>query len=166
MSSFYLFGNFGLGPGSTHVTQRPANAANQRPTTHHIYPTCISLPHGQAVNANIRMFAPASARLLPENTVINALVTAFLPANGEWQLEAIWFTTFPGDPSFDTYDDNIFDMPSTIYVGTGPVRSAVMDLGDGVRAFNQEVFGFVRGLNQPSMVRYVCLSPHLSVPQS
>ncbi|KAH9918035.1 hypothetical protein B0H21DRAFT_659508, partial [Amylocystis lapponica] len=118
------------------------------PTYHCHYSTTIQCSSGDLIPAELRIYSPRDNFPVRDNTVAFVVAKLYIPPPGSGSttalLEAYSLFPCPGDPSSDTYDDMLPDMPNPFVYGLGVVRGRWSLLPDNSKAFAVEVSDHIR----------------------
>ena len=102
----------------------PSQSPNSRTTYHCFYNTVLQStgPPDASFPAELRVYGPRDSVVLADNTVVFVYARLHVPPTGTALLDVIQMYPFPGDPSDDTYDDHLPDIPAFV-TALGVVRS-------------------------------------------
>ncbi|KAJ7780442.1 hypothetical protein B0H14DRAFT_3164135 [Mycena olivaceomarginata] len=157
MSCFNILGFFKLKSGRRASVQKPNNT---QPTSYAHYNTRVWTLANTAVSADLRLFASSSTPLLPDDTVAFAVCTAqsvLAGTSNSLILDVLTFIVLPGDPSTDTYNDQLPDDSTSMVFGVGRVTGSpqILDDGHSSRLITLSLTDFVRGETKGSTIQCV-----------
>ncbi|KAI6040055.1 hypothetical protein EDC04DRAFT_2567632 [Pisolithus marmoratus] len=101
---------------------------------HCVYKTTIQCTSGVIFPAMLRVYSPFNDVALPDNTVTFVSAKMSIPAAVPQDLillEGISIISVPSDPSLDTYEHSVPDLPYPMVVGLGSVTAPMRTLPDG-----------------------------------
>ncbi|KAF8143484.1 hypothetical protein K438DRAFT_1875824 [Mycena galopus ATCC 62051] len=151
MSSFNIVGFFQLKDGRRVSVSKP----NSNYLTYFAH-----------YNTNLRVFITSNTPMLPDRTVASAVCTAQSnvtaptaesPASNSIFLDALTFVVLPGNPSTDSYNDQLPDEFTSMAYGVGRVSGSpqVLDDGHASRVITVGVSDYVRGDTKASTVQCI-----------
>ncbi|KZT26330.1 hypothetical protein NEOLEDRAFT_1177742 [Neolentinus lepideus HHB14362 ss-1] len=156
MSSFFILGLFALSGGNRVVSPRPNS---DKTTSHILYMTSLQLFDLSFVPGEIRVWAPMTTPILPDNTVVFMLAKACTPADtlhGAVVMDSVLFQPFPGDPESSAYEDHLPDGQVPWVIATGKTISQTRTLADGCsRAFELSLTEYVRDEQRQSGIHCI-----------
>ncbi|KAH6906943.1 hypothetical protein BKA70DRAFT_1026189, partial [Coprinopsis sp. MPI-PUGE-AT-0042] len=110
-----------------------------------LYDTAIQCKNGDMIPATFRYYAPPSENPFPDNSVVETTAKFHIAPNETAHLDAIKHAVVPGDPSLDTYEDGIPDVPFPSVFVVANVSGPVSSSPDGKsRTFTVSVGEYVR----------------------
>jgi hypothetical protein len=131
---------------------------------HVYYDTCLICSQGPAIPTELRKYSPVNNTTLQDDTVAFVVARAFAPPRGVFGkvlLDAYHIVPMPGDPSSDSYDEQLPDFPNPLVFAMGVVTSrpatcdTVPGLPGSVMTFTLTLSEYVRGGAKESTLEYV-----------
>jgi hypothetical protein len=159
MSSFIVVGFFGLTQGNRQSTVKPGRDGRDIRVFHNHYVTSIQCADGSAAAADLRVYSPFKDALLPDETVAFIIAKGFAPLGESVQLDTFYLSQVPGDPSADSYDDSVPNVPIPFIFAIGQVSSGVSLLpGTKIKCFSVALTEYIRDDYRSSTIVFVLCS--------
>jgi hypothetical protein len=157
MRSFQCIGIFTLS-GGHHVssvrTSSSINGPTSKPTNHVVYSSLTFASNGDEVDGSLRLWAPRSAPVLPDNTlafVVGKVQYVREADNVRLDIEAVTVVAFPGDPESDHYENGVPDLGGLLMIVLGTTTSSPTDTAAG-RTFTLTTSDYVRDVTAESTI--------------
>jgi len=156
MSSLTIVGFFAVANGERVVSTKPGTSTR---TAHCFYTTAVQCSSSAALPAQLRVYSPQHDTPLADGTVAFVVAKAAFPPHSTVLLDAYFMIPIPGDPSSESYDDALPDMPYPLLFGLGSVPSKTEQCSNGTRAFQVSVAEYVRDSSKASNIECVYTTP-------
>lgn len=151
MSSFTVFGFFGLAGAERVATTRPTG----KDVWHCLYTTSLQCSSGIQIPAKICIYSPFNDVIHPDHTIAFIIAKAFCPPNEIALLDAYHIFPVPGNPGDEDYELLAPDCPHPFVTGIGTVSGRAEVLADGAtKVFSVIVNEYVRDSVRTSTVQY------------
>ncbi|KAL0954576.1 hypothetical protein HGRIS_003536 [Hohenbuehelia grisea] len=147
MSSFTVIRFFALVNGHRERTSRDGKSR-----WHVIYSTTLSCATGACVDAEVRMYSPSNDVIHSMDSVALISAKVHIPTSGPILLEAYRIVVCPGDPSQESYEDALPDMPAPLVFALGSVIGQSKTHPDGSKSYMMNVSDYVRDQTEQSTV--------------
>jgi hypothetical protein len=166
MSSFTIIGFFALAEGNRVRTTKPGSSTS---VCHCHYASSIQCSHGTPINAQIRVFSPATdPHIHPDDTVVFVIGSAWMEKDRQIRIliDADHMIAMPGDPTSDDYDEKMPDFRFPIVNAVGHVLNTHHNTYENHTEVevNVSVSDYVRGQIQHSTIQYVSYQLYVPVP--
>ncbi|KAI0640433.1 hypothetical protein C8Q79DRAFT_921702, partial [Trametes meyenii] len=135
---------------------RPSSTSSTALAFHCYYATAIQCASGDSIPAELRVYSPPNDTPLPDDTIVFLVAKLHLRPNDSALLDAVQLFPVPGNPSSETYQDNVPDMPYPNIYAIGVVQGKHEVLADGKsRGFTLNVSERVHDTAKDSILQCV-----------
>jgi hypothetical protein len=152
-SSAIIVGFFGLTEGCCLIHKENGETVNTYDTLYHTMISALNID--DYIGADIYIYSPLCAPLLPNMTIAYITAKFYAPSNGKVLLDSLHCFPFLGDPTQDDYD-NLFleELPNFVFL-LGNVPTAHTFNASGLRFFMLNVSEYVRDTVHSSQIMYI-----------
>ena len=98
MSAALIEGNVSLSHGQRQTSGAPYYT---------LYSTALKCSRGAVLPANIRLYSPPNEPLLADQSIVHLVGCFIAPTSSTILIDALYLTTYPGDPTDDEYDTHL-----------------------------------------------------------
>lgn len=157
MTAFIISGFFSLTSGRRIRTDVPRPNGTTQGVYYVHYDTVVQCSQTGPISAEVRKYSPPGEAVLQDDTIAYVTAKAYMPPPNMPRtllLEAIHIAPEPGDPTSDSYEESVPDLPFPSVLIHGTVSSEHKVNDGGVVIFPVTVSDYVRGNNKISTIRY------------